>query len=185
MTTAIQPKSEIKRPTEFLKVIQRNVKKDNGTQATLKRALTGEARHLRGVYPLVLPYLGGIEYNQDEWIFVACLFAYYPQSLEDNRRNFGDSARGLASATQSEGAERRFRALLDTALEDMRSPLGAMVRLMKSKGVAINYPKLIVDLCRWEHPDQYVQDQWARAFWGASSKPSEDVEEGSDGVNDS
>ena len=115
---------------------------------------------------------------------MACLFAYYPQSLEDNRRNFGDSARVLASATQSGGAERRFRALLDTSLEDLNPPLGAIVRLMKSKRVAIYYPKLIVDLGRWEHPDQYVQDQWARAFWGASSKPSEDVsenvEEGSD-----
>ena len=185
MTTATQPKSEIKRQTEFLEVIKRNVEKDNGTKATLKRALTGETRHLRAVYPLVLPYLGGIEYNQDEWIFVACLFGYYPQSLEDNRRNFGDSARGLASATQSGGADRRFRALLDTSLEDLRSPLGAIVRLMKSKGVAINYPKLIADLCPWEHPDQYVQDRWARAFWGAFSKPSEDVEEGSDDVTDS
>lgn len=185
MTTATQTTSLNERATRFLESIKCNVKKDNGAKATLKRALTGEVRHLRAVYPLVLPYLGGIEYNQDEWIFVACLFAYYPQSLEDNRRNFGDSARGLASATQSEGADRRFRALLDTSLEDLRSPLGAMVRLMKSKGVAINYPKLIVDLCRWEHPDQYVQDQWARAFWGASSKPSEDIEEGSDDVTDS
>jgi CRISPR type I-E-associated protein CasB/Cse2 len=57
--------------------------------------------------------------------------------------------------------------LLDTSLDNLRSPLAALVRLIKTKSIAINYPKLIADLAGWEHPDQYVQDNWARAFWGA------------------
>jgi CRISPR system Cascade subunit CasB len=52
-----------------------------------------------------------------------------------------------------------------------------MVRLMKSKKIAINYPQLVVDLCRWNHPDQYIQDKWARAFWNAP-KPDTSAEEG-------
>ena len=60
---------------------------------------------------------------------------------------------------------------LDSPLDDLRSPLAALIRLLKSKGIAINYPQLIVDLCRWDHPDQYIQDNWARAFWGAPVKP--------------
>ena len=62
------------------------------------------------------------------------------------------------------------------SLEDLRSPLNALVRQMKSKGVAINYPKLIADLQRWENPNQFVQDQWARDFWGAYKSSDEEVQ---------
>lgn len=162
------------RASNFLKSVQQTIDKDKGANAAMKRALTGEARHLRAVYPIVLYPLEreGIQYNQDEWIFVACLFAYYPQMINrDDKRTFGHSARGLAGEGNSGGADRRFRALLDSPLDDLRSPLAALIRLLKSKGIAINYPQLIVDLCRWEHPDQYIQDNWARAFWGAPVKP--------------
>lgn len=183
MTTATQTLTSAERAAKFLESVKQKIKQDNGANAALKRALTGEARHLRAVYPVVLYPLEqqGIHYNQDEWIFVACLFAYYPQTIRtDDKRNFGHSARGLAGESSSGGADRRFRALLDTSVVDLRSPLAAMVRLMKSKGIAINYPKLIVDLSSWEHPDQYVQDKWARAFWGASDQASEDSRRESD-----
>jgi CRISPR system Cascade subunit CasB len=167
--------------------IDKNAKPDTGSIKTLRRAISGEAKHLRDVYSIVLTPLeySGIKYtqdnsyHQDEWIFVTCLFADYPQKLDqDGKFNFGHSAGALAKATHSEGADRRFRALLDTSLEDLRSPLSALVRLMKSKGIAIDYPQLIVDLCRWEHPDQYIQDKWARAFWGAPPKtPEESTDE--------
>jgi CRISPR system Cascade subunit CasB len=181
MTTTATP-STLDRATTFLESIQKRLKiqfdshhqlvkdakQDTGAKAVLKRALTGEPKHLLDVYQ----------------IFVACLFAYYPQPLDrDKPRNFGQSAAVLASATNSEGVDRRFRSLLDTSLEDLRSPLSALVRLMKSKDIAINYPKLIVDLYRWEHPDQYIQDQWARAFWGAPELPKE-TQEAADDVNE-
>jgi len=162
--------TEKKSPTEgarkILESIERNIKNDNGAKASLKRVLTGEPRHIRAVYSIVLPYLGGIEYNLDKWIFVTALLAYYPQKLDRNLpKNFGSSASGLASETNSKGADRRFRALLDTSIEDIRSPLSALVRQMKIKEIAIDYPQLIIDLCRWDLPDQDVQDDWARSFW--------------------
>lgn len=179
MTTSPQTSAAIERAANFLDSVQQVISKDKGANAAMKRALTGEARHLRAVYSIVLYPLEreGVQYNQDEWIFVACLLAYYPQSINrDDKRNFGHSARGLAEKGSSGGADRRFRALLDSSLEDLQSPLAALVRLLKSNGIAINYPQLIVDLCRWEHPDQYIQDNWARAFWGAPVKPLEHSE---------
>jgi CRISPR system Cascade subunit CasB len=164
-TTDKKPPNEGAR--KILESIERNIKNDNGAKASLKRVLTGEPRHIRAVYSIVLPYLGGINYNLDEWIFVAALLAYYPQKLDRTpSKNFGLSASGLASATNSEGADRRFHALLDTSLEDIRSPLSALIRQMKTKDIAIDYPKLIVDLCQWNHSDQYIQDQWAKSFRG-------------------
>ena len=186
---SIQKRLNIK--VELNQSTGKNAKQDTGAVAALKRALTGEAKHLRDVYSIVLPPLEriGIKYSQDnkfhqdEWILVACLFAYYPQKLDrDKQRNFGQSAGVLASKTDSEGADRRFRALLDTSLEDLRSPLSALVRLMKSKEIAIDYPQLIVDLSWWELSSQSVQDKWARGFWGAPEKPLGEIQEAGDDV---
>lgn len=175
-TTSFIPKAfawEIK----FLESIKTRAKNDNGVKAAFKRAMSGEPEHIRKIYEFVLPYLGPVtEWEQNHvWIPVACLSVYYPQTIREaeqqHKRNFGHSCRGLASATNSEGADRRFRALLDLALSDIQSPLTALVRQMKARGIAINYAQLLADLRRWEHPDQYIQDQWARAFWGAERSP--------------
>jgi len=175
--STIQSRNRLERETRFLQSVNDRATKDNGAKADFKRALSGEPEHIRKVYPFVLPYVGTIsEWEQERiWIPIACLSVYYPQPLRESeqQRNFGNSSRSLA--TNSEGTNRRFRALLDLALTDIHSPLTALVRQMKSKGIAIDYPKLIADLRQWERADQYIQDQWARAFWdGVSSDPSQE-----------
>jgi hypothetical protein len=55
---------------------------------------------------------------------------------------------------------------------------------MKSKGIGIDYPKLLADLRQWENPNQYVQDLWARAFWGAPPNSSEEPEAPSDDISE-
>jgi len=179
-TTQTQTRNRLEHEMRFLQAVSNRISKDNGAKADLKRALSGEPEHLRKVYPFVLPYLGNLsEWEQEHiWIPVACLSVYYPQPIRDaeKQRNFGHSGRGLANATNSEGADRRFRALLDLALIDLKSPLTALVRQMKSREIAIDYPKLLADLRQWEHPNQYIQDQWARAFWDVLEPPSNDSE---------
>jgi CRISPR system Cascade subunit CasB len=179
MTTSTSSLTTTQRAVRYLETVHRRIERDNAAKATLKRALTGEPRHLRAVYPILLPELNeiGVKYHQNEWIFVACLFAYYPQPLDPTRQqNFGHAVRGLVGEGNSGGADRRFRALLDASLDNLRTPMAALVRLLKTKAISINYPKLIVDLASWEHPDQYIQDNWARAFWGAPTKPQDDLE---------
>ncbi len=172
-TTQTQIRNRLEHEMRFLQAVSDRISNDNGAKADFKRALSGEPEHLRKVYPFVLPYIGNTsEWEQEHiWIPVACLSIYYPQPIRDvnKQRNFGHSGRDLASKTTSEGANRRFRALLDLALIDLKSPLTALVRQMRSKEIAIDYPKLLADLRQWEHPNQFVQDAWARAFWGASA----------------
>jgi CRISPR system Cascade subunit CasB len=168
MTATKVSSTRLERQTKFLESLYRRIKDDNGAKAVFKRALSGEERHIRNTYSMVLPYLEGIpKRQQKDWIFVASLSVYYPQAIREQQQNFGSSCRGLANNTQSEGTDRRFRALLDTALEDIQSPLTALVRQIKTKEVRIDYPQLLADLCQWEHPNQYIQDNWARTFWGA------------------
>lgn len=179
-TTQSTPRNRLERESQFLQAVSNRVNKDNGAKADFKRALSNEPKHMRAIYPFVLPYIGkASEWEQEQiWIPVACLSVYYPQPMREavTPRNFGHSCHGLATAANSEGADRRFRALLDLALTDMPSPLAALVRQMKSKGIAIDYPKLLADLRQWEHPNQYIQDQWARTFWGTPPSSSNEAE---------
>ncbi|WP_218080949.1 type I-E CRISPR-associated protein Cse2/CasB [Anthocerotibacter panamensis] len=155
------------RAHDYLERLHKRVASDNGAQAELKRALSGEPRHVRAVFPYLIPLIDGTKaYQQKQvWIPVACLSVYYPQPLRADQQSFGSSCRGLADKRASGGTERRFRALLDTDLIDLRTPLTALVRQMKTKEVRIDYPRLIADLCSWDHPEQFVQDRWARDFW--------------------
>lgn len=183
-TTQSTPRNRLEYESRFLQSVSDRIKNDNGTKADFKRALSNEPEHVRKIYPFVLPYFGNTsEWEQKQiWIPVACLSVYYPSTQKIG--NFGHSCRGLAMATNSEGADRRFRALLDLALADIHSPLTALVRQMASKKIPINYPQLLADLRQWEHPNQYIQDSWARAFWGASEKPSEDQHQEPDDLNE-
>ncbi len=157
---------------------KKHIKSDLAGQATLKRAMSGEPQHVRKVYEFLSTEISiSSEWNEKHiWIPVACLFVFYPQKIEEvkdsQKYNFGRSCWDLAieinKTGESKGTERRFRALLDTSLADIGSPLANLVRQMKSKGVRINYPQLLADLQQWEHPNQYIQDQWARTFWGAA-----------------
>jgi CRISPR system Cascade subunit CasB len=167
-TQSTKPK-QLARAEKFLASLHHRIANDTGAKADLKRALSGEERHLRNTYALVLPYLGDVEWQQDVWILVAALSAYYPQDIRPEQRDFGFSCRNIDPSNDSGGADRRFRALLDTSLTDIRSPLTNLVRQMKSKGVRVDYPQLLVDLLQWEHSNQYIQDRWARTFWGAAS----------------
>ncbi|MEN9231451.1 MAG: type I-E CRISPR-associated protein Cse2/CasB [Thermostichus sp. DG02_5_bins_236] len=169
----VNPKSSrLERPVTFLDGLKKRIKNDSGAKATLKRALSGDNRHLRQTYPLLLPTLEGIpEWQQDIWIFVACLSVYHNQDPEPAPRSFAQSCLDLHNKVPSNGPERRFRSLLDTTLADIQSPITALVRQFKSQDIKVYYPHLIADLCNWAHPDQFVQDRWARSFWRAPQPP--------------
>jgi CRISPR system Cascade subunit CasB len=182
--TQTPPRNRLERETKFLQDIQERIKNDTGAKAAFKRALSGEHHHLRKVYPFTLPYLNGIhEQQQDIWIFVACLSTYHNQDFEPVPRSFAQSCLDLQNSSEPKGTERRFRSLLDTDLVDIQSPITALVRQIKSKKerkISVYYPQLIADLCFWDHPDQFVQDQWARTFWGAPKPLTELVEDSGD-----
>lgn len=181
--TTTSKSSRLDRAKTFLDSLKQRIKDDNGAKATLRRALSGDDRHIRQTYPLLLPALEGIsEWQQDIWIFVACLATYHDQDSEPAPRSFAQSCLDLQASGESKGPERRFRTLLDTDIADVQSPITALVRQIKSKKdkkIPVYYPQLIADLCNWNHPDKFVQDRWARTFWRAPipAAKSSEVEE--------
>jgi CRISPR system Cascade subunit CasB len=159
-------------------------KVDLAGQAILKRAMSGDPTHIIKVHEFMPRSTRNLSVWEEDkiWIPVACLFVYYPQKIDrvrdPKKRNFGRSCWNLAMdidpTGQSKATPRRFKALLDTSLVDIRSPLNNLVRQMKSRGIPIDYPQLLIDLQQWEHPKQYIQDNWARTYWGAAPPNTED-----------
>jgi CRISPR system Cascade subunit CasB len=92
-TTKTEKSPQLERAEKFFTSLRLRIDKDSGAKAELKRALSGEERHIRNTYALVLPYLGEVkEWQQDVWILVAALSAYYPQEIRTEQRNFGSIA---------------------------------------------------------------------------------------------
>lgn len=165
------------RAQKYLAYVAALIERDKGASAALKRSLSGTSEHRRATYPYLLPLLEGLSpREQDLWILVAGLYALYPQPLHQERpRTFGSSCKELHDKVNSKGPERRFKCLLETDGNDLDVPLAALVRLMKANQINIDYVTLLTHLQHWDHFSQWVQDRWARDFWGGSASNSEDI----------
>lgn len=115
----------------------------------------------------------------DNACLVAGLFGLWHQGrdavAEDAPPNLGASLHALAAEERRrtgrgpeesvDTAERRLASLLRAHRDDLSGHLRQTVSLLKSRGVAIDWHRLLRDLAAWDHPDRYVQRKWARAYW--------------------
>jgi CRISPR system Cascade subunit CasB len=88
------------------------------------------------------------------------------------RTNFGASFKQLGS-DDSSSVERRFVALLNSHRDDLPNRLRHAVSLLRAPGVPVDWAQLLRDIQSWDHPDRFVQVQWARSFW---APPRQDAE---------
>lgn len=152
---------------------------DAGGRARLKRnagrALT-EARDIHRVFFQALPNDVGLRQEED-FFLIATLFPLVPHRATAG--NLGASLRQVRLAcTNSDNRmnslDRRFQALLDSDREQLRFRLGQAVRLIAAERdqAALNWEQLLRDVLQWEHPDHFVQLNWARDYFAGSSTQS-------------
>ena len=115
----------------------------------------------------------------DNACLVAGLFGLWHQGrdavADEAPSNLGASLHALAAEERRrtgrgpdepvDTAERRLTSLLRSHRDDLPGHLRQTVSLLKSRGVAIHWHRLLHDLMAWDHPDRYVQRNWARAYW--------------------
>jgi CRISPR type I-E-associated protein CasB/Cse2 len=145
---------------------------DRAALAKLRRALQDPIE----AYPIILPYLPR-DINDDElslYALLAGLFANQPQTT--NFGNMGNHMRE-AAGENIEATERRFVNLLRSNREDLPVLLRQAVSFLRSKGIHANWEQLRKDLLAWNHPNGYVQKNWARAFWSYHSANNEPEKE--------
>lgn len=133
--------------------------------ATLRRALSGETSDVM----LALRYVGyslpPYPVDQDICIMLVALFAHHP--LEGGEGNMGNHMADLIKTNpeRARGAARRFTELVSSHPADLSHNLYQVISLLKSGGIPINWLKLLQHIDDWNYESQYVQRDWANAFW--------------------
>lgn len=142
---------------------------DRAALAALRRSLDEETASFARAAPHVAPYLpGGLDPSSERVAYlVAGLFALQPSS---GRRTFARALREVMERRDSASIEGRFVALLGADLEDLASHLRHAVALIRGEELGLDWVQLLEDLCRWSHPNGFVQRRWASDFW-ASNEP--------------
>jgi CRISPR type I-E-associated protein CasB/Cse2 len=145
-----------------------------GDLAMLKRNTGNALSEARGVawfYGFLAAH-GVAEYQQETHFLIATLMAADRRFLQGRAPvpgNFGQTCRALAQQHSADSVERRFRILLDAALEEgggeMPFRLRQMTRLCLSKEVTVDWARLLEDLLRWNLPGKRVRKQWAQRFY--------------------
>ncbi|MGI8495793.1 MAG: type I-E CRISPR-associated protein Cse2/CasB [Pyrinomonadaceae bacterium] len=151
--------------------------------ANLRRGLGKPPKTVMEMYPYLGQFLSHEPKPRYETavFIVAALFAYYPDA-PGNAGNLGDSIRRMKD--DSDSIEKRFVALLNAEAEDLPYYLRQIIGLLKSKEIAVNWNQLFRDVKNWDGDNRYVQNAWARSFWGSSANDkNQDKENNSKGEN--
>ena len=147
---------------------------DRGALAALRRGLGQPPGTVADMYRYVVPWLP--DDSEAAYYLIAALFAYHPDA-----GGTGNMGRHFARTRDPQGdntaIERRFTALLAAHPDDLDFYLRQAVSFLKSKEVPVYWHQLLSDVLAWDHPDRYVQQQWARAFWGRPAKETQTTEE--------
>jgi CRISPR system Cascade subunit CasB len=129
------------------------------------------------MYRYVVPFLPEKERTGEHYFLVASLFAMHPDAAPRGR-TMGAVFRAIRGEPESESIEKRFVHLLSADAEDVGDYLRQGVSLARSKGVPVDYHRLLNDLRYWAHRDRFVQLQWARDYWGFEKKDSPETGKG-------
>ena len=141
-----------------------------GALASLRRGMGKVPGQAPEMFRYVLPWLPENASREQEraYFLLASLLAYHPKNCTEG--NMGNHLGRCRDPQGNDDAlERRFSILLAAHPEDLPYYLRQAVSFLKSKDeIPINWSQLLKDLLGWDHPDRYVQRQWARAFWSRS-----------------
>jgi CRISPR system Cascade subunit CasB len=156
-------------------LVRRVAELDRAGLATLRRSLSFPA----GTWPPAFPFVEPFVARAQPWpravaYLVAGLMAW-SRAGDAGEGDMGAASARLRAATDSGSVERRFLNLLEADREALPHRLRQMVTLMASKGIAPAWSQLIHDLTRWDSPDRYVQQRWARSFYALEAELPSDV----------
>jgi CRISPR system Cascade subunit CasB len=109
------------------------------------------------------------DFALDDAVIAAGLFAWVKGDCRHVEKvNFGEAFGSGLTLDEKERREKRFIDLLDTDREELRYKLRQAITLIA--GNALDWALLIRHLAHWNHPDRWVQKEWARGFWSTATE---------------
>lgn len=165
-TESVSAEKEEPQLIAYLKGLEK--RQDRAALANLRRGLGKPPKTAMEMYPYLGRFLSHeTKHNYENAVFIiAALFAYYPDAA-GNVGNLGASLRKLKD--ESDGIEKRFVVLLNAEADDLPYYLRQIIGLLKSKEIAVNWEQLFKDVKNWSSDKRFVQQNWARSFWGSFS----------------
>ena len=152
-------------------------KDDRGVLAALRRGLGQAPGQSPDMYPYVIHFLPEKPYPtlESAYYLTASLFAFHP--LNTSAGNLGDHMTAtIRSEGERQSVERRFTNLLKAHVDDLRVYLRQSIGILKSREIPVNWNQLLNDLIYWDHPQLFVQQKWAKSFWGRKYPSNELIE---------
>jgi len=148
---------------------------DRAALARLRHSLSFEPGEYVHAFPVIERFTVGLGPERRRLYFlVAGLFAAHPEASRDPKENLGRTLKRLhLEQSESPSTERRFLALLEADDGQLPEHLRHLVSLLRSRGIPLNWERLLQDLIHRQHDLEAVKRQWAQAFY----RPMEEVEE--------
>lgn len=163
--------------TETEMFIRSLMELSTGDLAALKRNAgntIGESRGAAGVFYRILPRSVAGRYREEIYFLIATLFGLNKYAFAGD---FGATMRAVKQKTGTENTDRRMAIILDCvfgAVDGGRPGGGELpyrlrqsVKLAAGHEVGVDWVNLLDDLCRWDHPQKFIQKKWARSFFSA------------------
>jgi CRISPR system Cascade subunit CasB len=151
------------RITAFIKNLSRL---DAADRARLKRnagKALAEAEDVLALFYRLLPY-GTPPYQEEAYFLVATLYPLVPSGPAGNLGAALGQVRKRAPKF-SKGIDRRIEALIDADESQLAFRLRQAVHFLASNRAGLDWACLLNDLLHWNHPDRFVQKEWARSYF--------------------
>ncbi len=171
--------SKNKADDPFIAFLKRLKKEENrAALAALRRGLGYPPGRMAEMHPYVMPFLPheGWTWESETYYIIAALFALCPEP--GGHGNLGATyQRVFQDRGRAESIEKRFVAMLNCHRDDLAGHLRQAIGLARSTEVPVDWQQLHRDIRHWDHPEGFVQRNWARGFWGAA-RPAAAAERG-------
>jgi CRISPR system Cascade subunit CasB len=138
---------------------------DVGDRARLKRnsgKTLAESHDVLALFYGLLP--AGVPVYQEEIYFL--LATLFPLADGGAEHDLGTSLFKARNLKNAKGLDSRMENLLDADFAQLHFRLRQTIHFLHSCRVRVNWQQLLEDLLQWDHPDRYVQQRWARSYFG-------------------
>jgi len=149
--------------------IEKLGKLDAGDKAKLKRSAgnrIAESRQVMGLFYRLLPE-GIPAYLHETFFLVATLF---PMIEGTETGSFASAMNKARKKDNQKGLDKRFEILLDADSEQIAFRLRQAIHYLASQNGRMHWETLLDDLSHWDHPERYIQQKWAREYFGNQKK---------------
>ena len=146
----------------------------SGDRVALKRAAGSMLEDANGrairIFYQCLPHAVA-QWQESRWFAAGCLHCLWDANTKGRVRLVQALYQLGLDANISESMGHRLENLLDLTWERdgyMLTKLGRLIKLVRSKAIAIDCEDLLRDLIYWNSDSQRVQRKWARGLYGKS-----------------